>query len=186
MRKPKERIIFDNYDIEEIWSEEAKNNFSANGKENPSEEQLWNEMAFLSYNWWNQVEMDLSFFCLCSTWIMVGVNARWNGKFATGTVFEDFTKMFNKAAEDCDYWKIWDENGHLYFQCSHHDGTNLYEIKRVTEKGEAYLENWKNNWDDERSEEYIHKKIMEKYSVLPRYAETELGLPKREYEREVS
>lgn len=181
MRKPKERVIFDNYDIEEIWLEEAKENFDSM---NPSEEQLWDVMAFLSADWWDQVRLDLSLFCFGSTWIMVGVNEKWNGKFAAGTVFDDFTEMFCKAAKDCDYWKIWDENGHLYFQCSHHDGTNCYEIKRVTEKGEAYLENWKNNWDDKRSEEYIHKKIMEKYSVLPRYAETELGLPKREYEEE--
>lgn len=186
MRKPKERIIFDNYDIKEIWSKMARDIFSADGDENPSEEELWDVMDYLSTDRWNEVRLDLSLFCFGSNWIMVGINEKWNGKFAAGTVFDDFTEMFCKAAEDCDYWKIWDENGHLYFQCSHHDGTNLYEIKRVTEKGEAYLENWENNWDDKRSEEYIHKKIMEKYSVLPRYAETELGLPKREYEREVS
>lgn len=63
--------------------------------------------------------------------------------------------MFYKAMTDCDYFRIYDENGHMYLTCSHHDGTNHFEIKIVTEKG---------------------------YTVLPRFAEKIYGCKAREYE----
>lgn len=184
MKKAKERIIFDNYNIEKYWKETAIENLVVNGIDRPSEEKVWDEMSYLSAEWWCDTVFDLTCFFDGAIWIMVGTVGRWNGNFAAGTVFDSFAEMFKETIKDCDYWKIWDENGHLFFQCSHHDGTNCYEIKRVTQKGEIYLENWENNWNDKRSEKYIHKKIMEKYSILPRYAETVFGSPKREYEED--
>lgn len=184
MKKAKERIIFDNYDIEKYWEEMATGNLIVNEIDHPSEEEVWDEMCYLSAEWWSDTVFDLTCFFNVSSWIMIGTVERWNGKFEAGTIFYCFAEMFNEAIKNCDYWKIWDENGHLFFQCSHHDGTNRYEIKRITQKGESYLENWEKKWHDERSEKYVHKKIMEKYSVLPRYAETVFGSPKREYEED--
>ena len=69
---------------------------------------------------------------------------------------------------------------YLYLDCTHHDGTNSYEIKKLTDKGIAYLSNYENNWDGTRSLQYVHDKIMESYSVLPNFAHKVYGLPKRE------
>lgn len=106
----------------------------------------------------------------------------WYGNRAAGTIFDDFGQMFATTTQDCDYWKIYDVNGHLYLECSHHDGTNHFEIKRITNKGVAYLKNWESNWSDKRSEQYVHEKIMSRYSVLPRFAEKVYGCKKVEYE----
>lgn len=81
-----------------------------------------------------------------STWILQGTCGCWNGNHKVGMIFEDFEEMLNKAAKDCDYIHLYDKNGHLYLKCSHHDGTNYYEIKKVTDRGVEYLANWEDNW----------------------------------------
>lgn len=48
----------------------------------------------------------------------------------------------------------------------------MYEIKKLTSKGESYLENWENNFNDNRTEEYVHNQIIENYSIIPRYFST--------------
>lgn len=88
-----------------------------------------------------------------------------------------------KAAKDCDYVYIYDENGHFYLRCYHHDGSKYYEIKKVTEKGIKYLENWEHNWNDKRTEENIHDRIMERYSTLPHFAHNVYGCPRVEYKK---
>lgn len=92
-------------------------------------------------------------------------------------------EMLSETTEDCDYIRIYDENGHLFLKCSHHDGTNLYEIKKVTKRGIDYIDKWESNWSDNRSEEYIHDQIMKRYSVLPHFMHTVYGCPKIEYKK---
>ena len=117
---------------------------------------------------------------------MRGTNGRWNGTFEAGTIFTDFMDMYREAMTDCDYVHLYDENGHFYMQCSHHDGTNYYEIKKLTDKGIDYLENWEGNWDDKRSERYIHDQIMKRYSTLPNFAHKVYGCPKVQWKKEVA
>ena len=184
-RQGKERIIFDNY---EPWNyeEDARENLIINGIEEPSTDDIYNEIYELLSIEWEYNKRDLENFFDGSTWILFGTAGLWNGNFAAGTIFADFTEMFDRAIKDCDYWKIYDVNGHLYFKCSHHDGTNFYEIKQLTEKGVQYLENWEYNWNDKRTEQAVHNKIIERYSILPRYAEKMLGCSRIEYVKETA
>lgn len=182
-KQGKERIIFDNY---EPWNreEDAQENLIINGIEEPSIDDIYNEIYELLSIEWEDNKRDLENFFDGSTWILFGTAGLWNGNFAAGTIFTDFTEMFDNAIKDCDYWKIYDVNGHLYLKCSHHDGTNFYEIKEVTDRGVEYLQNWEYNYSDKRTEEYVHKNIMERYSRLPRYAEKEWSCKRVEYEKE--
>lgn len=186
MRKAKERIIFDNYNLWETYAEDATENLIYNGIKEPSEYDIWNEIYDMSYSEWDNTFYELEDFFDGRTWIAFGCCDLWNGSKDAGTIFTDFEKFFYKAIKDCNYWKIYDVNGHLYFECSHHDGTNFYEIKRLTEKGVQYIENWEYNWNDTRTEQYVHNKLVEKYSTLPRYAEKMWGCPKVEYEKETA
>ena len=38
---------------------------------------------------------------------------------------------------------------------------------------------------DKRTEEYVHDKVMERYSILPHFAHTVYGCPKVEYKKVV-
>ena len=176
----KTRVIYNNYDLWE--NEEAAREYLAeNGIENPTDDQIWDELYYEDEMEWDAAKEELENFFDGKTWILVGEAGRWNGSYSVGTIFDDFMKMFYEAARDCDYIKIYDENGHFYLNCSHHDGSNFYEIKQITERGLAYYDNWENNWDDKRTEEYIHNQIMEKYSTLPHFAHKVYGCKKLQY-----
>ena len=157
----------------------------ANGVEveNITEEKIWEEIYFIdSINWEEEKERLVDFF-KNNTWILQGYTGRWNGNYKGGFIFTDFEEMFDRVTKDCDYIHIYDENGHLFLKCSHHDGTNLYEIKKVTEKGINYIDRWEYDWNDKRTEEYVHNKVMERYSTLPHFAHTIYGCPKVEYKK---
>lgn len=185
MRKPEKRTIYSNYDLWGDYEEDAREYFEytyGDDKE-PTQEELWDIIHSLDEDAWEIEKENLEKFFSEGTWILRGTVSRWDGTYPAGTIFTDFMDMFSKATEDCDYIHIYDENGHLYLKCSHHDGTNLYEIKKLTEKGEVYLENWENSgWDDKRSERYVHDQIMKRYSVLPHFAHKVYGCSKVAYE----
>ena len=184
MRKPERRTIYNNYDLWGDYEEDAREYFESTYGEQPTEEELWNVIYSFDEDYWSEIKNKLKEFFSEGTYILRGVVGRWNGAFEAGTVFTGFMEMFSKAAKDCDYVHIYDENGHLYLQCSHHDGTNLYEIKKLTEKGEQYLENWEySGWGDKRSERYVHDQIMKRYSVLPHFSHKVYGCSKVVYNK---
>lgn len=186
LREPVQRTIYDNYDL---WDDEnvtyAKEDLEDEGNDNPTEEDIWEKISDIdASNYDDEMERLGEFFDDGSTWILIGTSGRWDGTYDVGTIFTDFVSTFRKAIQDCDYIKLYDENGHFYLTCSHHDGTNHYEIKKLTEKGVKYLENWEEDWDDKRTERYIHDMIMKKYSVLPHFAHKVYGCPKVQWKKE--
>ena len=126
---------------------------------------------------WEEEFASLNDFFSGSHYLLMGSVGLWTGNHAAGTVFDDFEKMFYEAAKDCDYWKLWDMDGHFYFVCSHHDGTNCFEIRRLTDKGYDFIEEWNYNWSDKRREEEIHTIVWEDetMSELPHYAKKVYG-----------
>jgi len=186
MKEPLTRTIYDNYDLWDQYSEFAKETLSEY-EEEPSEDSIWNVINDEdSTNWECEKERLEEFFNDGSTWILRGTNGRWNGTFEAGTIFTDFMDMYREAMTDCDYVHLYDENGHFYMQCSHHDGTNYYEIRKLTDKGIEYLKNWEENWNDKRSERYIYDQIMKRYSTFPNFAHKVYGCPKVEWKKEVA
>lgn len=188
-RIPKARTIYNNYSLWETYpDEEIKAMFLEDERYETEDEipdsAIWEERYFLdSLDWETESERLKDFFLNNGNkWMLFGEVGRWNGIFKAGTLFDTFDDFFYEATKDCDYWHFYDENGHLYLTCSHHDGTCHYEIKEVTDKGIQYLENWEDNWNDKRTEEYVHTQIFNKYSKLPRFAERIYGCKRFEYE----
>lgn len=183
MKPAKERIIYNNYDLWEQYAEDARATLELDyDPEEITEAMIWDEIYQLDYMNWEADKERLTAFFENRACILCGCVGRWNGNFSAGTVFYDFMKMFYTAAKDCDYWKIWDENGHFYMKCSHHDGTNIFEIKEITDKGISLLGNWEYNYDDPRTEEEIHSTIFNNnfYSRLLHFAHTVFGCRKTE------
>lgn len=185
-RIPKERTIYNNYNLWETYpDEEVKEMLLEDGhdEEEITDNMIWDWRYAQDEIDWEAAKADLvRFFSDGYKWMLFGEVGRWNGVYKAGTLFETFEDFFYEAAKDCDYIHFYDENGHLYLTCSHHDGTCHYEIKEVTDKGIQYLENWEYNWNDKRTEEYVHTQIFNKYSRLPRFAEKVYGCKKIEYQ----
>lgn len=65
----------------------------------------------------------------------------WNGRAEGGKVISGLRRVFQMTSED--YTKIYIKNKRLHVEAVHHDGTNYYDIKQLTERGENYYENHK-------------------------------------------
>lgn len=166
-----ETIIFSNYNP---WSDYAKSaaiSLLDQGIENPSEEEILEEVYNLNSEDWSSVKESLEEFFDNDIWIARGTVGRWDGKYEAGFIFCDLDELFSKACKDCNYWEISEKKGHLFLKCSHHDGDNFFEIKKITDRGLEFLDNWENGYRPLRTERTIHDSIMRNYTVLPRYLE---------------
>lgn len=182
MRQPKRRFIFSNYDMEDRYNLAREELIDMTG-EIPTEAETWEYADNQTRIEWADEQQNLSTFFRGESWLAVGSVGRWTGAHAAGTVFDNWDDFFHGATRDCDYWEIWDENGHLFLRCSHHDGTNEFEIKRLSRRGVEVLENWEYN-DDPRTEAEIHAVLFRcnLFSGLPHFAHTVYGCPKKEVE----
>ncbi len=182
MTEAKVRTIYDNYNLHEMY-DEMKEELIVNGNSEPTESQIWDAIHHEdAVNWECEKEMMSEVFNGENKFIAVGTCGTWQGNFAGGLVFSTLDEFISQVFKDCDYFKFYDKNGHFYVDASHHDGSHHLEIKQLTESGISYLENWENNWNDSRNEQYIHKRLFDKYSKLIHYAHTVFGCPKYEYE----
>ena len=176
----RQRIIFNNYDQpsdEEIIAQLLD---EGHEREDIDDELIWNRRYLDEELNWDEAKYELTKFFEGKTVGFFGSLGLWDGVHKGGMIGE-FWNVYYKAIKHCDYIKIYDENGHLYLTCSHHDGTNHFEIKVLTDKGVQYNKNWEYS-NDKRTKYDCHTQIFNRYSVLPRYAQTVYASPAREYE----
>lgn len=103
MREYKTRTIFNNYNLWDDYKEDAVEILKENGIENPTEDQIWDEIIFQSDGNWEGAKWELRKYFDGKTCILMGENEIWNGKRKAGTIFTDFMEMYYKAMKDCDY-----------------------------------------------------------------------------------
>lgn len=70
--------------------------------------------------------------------VLTGTCGRWDGRADGGYVVKSIDDFF-RITKDCDYIAITDDCGRLLIRCSHHDGTNYGEVRKLTPKGRAWL-----------------------------------------------
>ncbi len=186
MLKAKERTIFSNYDPDD-YREDAIETCKLNDIE-LTENNIYDMISEQEQEIWNLEKERIDEIFADNSVIASGSVERWNGRHSGGQMYSSFDEFFSSFTKDCDYIHLWDENGHFYVECSHHDGTNCCEIKLVTSTGKNFYENW--NYDyDRRLRRYSEWEMLDKifnnskYSQLPRFAAKAYGCPEREYEK---
>lgn len=185
---PVQRIIYDNYDLSGKYPDKELKDMAVEcewiteeEKDEVSDQTLWDWRYEQDACDWDDEKAMLTDFFQGKTVMFTGKVGLWHGVYSGGKVGE-FWDLFNNAMEDCNYCKLYDENGHMYLTCSHHDGTNNFEIKILTDKGIEYFNRWDDSYDDDRTERHIHDQIYKHYSVLPNFAHKIYGCDKRAYE----
>lgn len=139
-----------------------------------TDDMIYNEMYELERMYWDDISYELKhFFDKGDAWLLTGSIGRWDGNYRGGYIFNTFEE-FCKCLKDCDYVEITDNKGHLEIKCSHHDGTNFYEVKRVSDFGCE----WYNNhgcyiYDEEK----VHTKMWNNnfMTSLPHFARDVYG-----------
>lgn len=181
----KERVIYDNYDLWEKYPDETIDMIARECEWVDEDEEITDEMRmewrYREDEWDWECEQDyLEKFFKGKTVGFFGEIGLWHGTYKAGNI-GDFWKLYYEAVQDCAYIKIYDENGHLYLTCSHHDGTNHFEIKVLNDDAEDYYDRWSYG-NDNRKEYEVITQIYKRYSKIPRFVEKVYGCKAREYE----
>lgn len=160
-------VLFDNYDgydFETIKEELEELNGIA-----PTEQDVYYLIAIREEKDWKETKELLEQIDSCFGFIIKGHAGLWTGKHECMDRYYTMEEMLQAILKDCDYVKIWSDDGHLFIKASHHDGTHEFEIKLITDKGYNVLEEWEDGEIDMTCYEmYNNLWENEEYTELPR------------------
>ena len=177
MKFAKERVIFQNYDLDD-YEEEFRLEFT--DEDGYLDENAMWDCIYDTVNMDFEIVFEELKHFFNNQIIAFGSIGRWDGVYSGGKIFNNFEDAYWYLTKDCDYVKIYDENGHLYIHCTHHDGSCSFELKELTSKGQEYYDNW-NYGCDNRTEQHCHEQIIKRYSKIPNFVHKYYGCPKLEY-----
>ena len=120
---------------------------------------------------WDLFEEEMGKLLQENCYLLTGTCGRWDGPVEGGTFIRKFSDL-KRVIAHLDYLKIYDKNGHLFISGYHHDGSDFYELKKLTKKGFTLAESY--NFAHDRK---LHSTIMRTnfYSALPRLSKTIFG-----------
>lgn len=183
MRQAKQRTVYDSFrlfDDENITAAREYLLESGIGEDDITDEDITRAIYRTDELDWDDARAELNAFLSRHPhgWLVTGTIGRWNGAFEGGAVVEDFDDVVRTALADCVYIRIWDEDGHLYITGAHHDGRNCLELKRLSARGRALVDD---PYSD-RSDADLHSAAWacNVYTSLPHFAHCCYGVPKRE------
>lgn len=179
MKKIKEVVLYDDTENYKKFDEIRDFLFAVyadeNGwacKENIPDDEVYKEIDFQNQETWRDLKDALENSFKTRYYLMTGTCGRWNGNVEGGkfiTCYQDFQSMI----QHLDNIKVIDRNGHLIIEGYHHDGSDRYELKRLTRQGYEYA--GRNYFAHDRQ---LHSTIMNCnfFSALPRLAKRVYGL----------
>lgn len=129
------KIIFST-NIDEMWSIEDreiefKEYQSIDGVEDLSFEE-WSQRYFEDIQ-----KVNISELVSIEECILVGQLGRWDGNYESHMFIRD-VKDLTRAMSNFDYVCIYTEGGKTYFKGSGHDGSSLFELKKIRSKYDFY------------------------------------------------
>lgn len=175
----KEIIFFDNTDVCGLYDNMREFLFDAYAQENAwqtkndiPEDYVWENVYSHLDDEYTDFTTELDRYLSCGVFIIQGVCGKWNGSVDCGRFVRNYEDI-RSGIEHLDYIKFYDKCGHFYIEGSHHDGSDKYELKQLTDKGIALAER---NWFAHSRE--LHNKLMQNssYSKLPYIARTIYGV----------
>lgn len=148
--------LFDNYAEEEGWL----------SIDDIPDSVVYHEMELTKRSEWDDFMIDLDYIFSTDTYLLTGTCGRWYGP-AQGGKFISCTDELLDCIRHLDYIKFYDKDGHFYIKGYHHDGSDSYEMKRLTKKGYEFA--GRNYFAQDQE---LHTTIMNCnfYSALPQIA----------------
>ena len=122
--------MFENYGEEEGWE----------SIEEITDSLVYHEMNEIHRDEWDELKLCLDeMFENNDMFLIKGVCGRWNGPAECGRFIYSTEELF-EFIRHLDYTCFYEEKGHLYITGYHHDGSDRYEIKKLTKKGREYAD----------------------------------------------
>lgn len=177
------RTLFDNYYSNERFDFAKQDLIEIeDGNPEPTDSEVFDRLHFLEEFYWNDFKIEFTDYLdsLPCGLLCIGSVERWNGCYDGGAVITEFNDLY-KLWGDCDYIAVYDKDGHLYINCSHHDGSNSFELKELTETGYNIVEDWATGYGvpywEKFDERELHQKMWNstRYTHIPHYAKKVWG-----------
>ena len=132
---------------------------------------VYHEIELEQRSEWDDFMADLDYIFSKDTYLLTGTCGRWNGPAEAGKFITSKDELLD-CIRHLDFIKFYDKDGRFYISGYHHDGSDSYEMKRLTKKGYEFANN--NYFAHDRD---LHTKIMNTnfFSALPRIAERLYG-----------
>ena len=133
---------------------------------------VYHEMEEERRREWDDFKADMEYVFNKDSYLLTGTCGRWNGPAQGGKFIHSLDDLL-ECIKHLDYVKFYDENGHFFIKGYHHDGSDSYEMKKLTKKGYEFAD--RNYFAHDRM---LHTTIMRNnfYSALPRIAERLYGV----------
>lgn len=146
---------FNEEEMKESWYETAEANDWEIPEDGPSDDQIWEEWDFQNEVNWENIEVEVKFCNERGSYLVVGTLGLWRGPAEGGKIIDGYlTDVLKQCFEDynCVYWQ--DKN--LKVEATHHDGTNHFIIKKLTDRGIEFYNNHYYDYDDRT----LHQKLF--------------------------
>ena len=161
--KTKETILYDSY-----YSAEKENDARQYLFDEYADEEKWNSPQDVpDYKIFREIEFELEILFKSDYFLLTGYCGTWHGNMEGGKFINSLSELLS-VIRHLDDFRIIDRNGHFIIEGSHHDGSDRYELKRLTRKGYELANN--NYFANTRE---LHNTIMKNnlFSGLPHFAQ---------------
>ena len=171
IQTPKIHLIYTNdpYDfnedeMKEVWIEEQWDLTGEKPEEEPTQDQLWETWNDLCEQSWENVQGECRFANETGTYLVIASLGLWNGRFDGGKIISG---RLDKAIRRCfeDYNRVYMESRNLKISATHHDGTNYFIIKKLTDRGIKFYNNHYYDYDDRTMHQKLFKDAHYSHSV---------------------
>lgn len=158
----KKRIIYTNdpydfneEDMRESWLESAEANNWDIPEDGPSDDQIWQEWYNQNERDWDDIEGELKYHNERGSYLIIASLGLWNGRFDGGKIIDGYLTEAIKACFE-DFNRVYWQDKNLKVSAVHHDGTNYFIIKKLTDKGIKFYNNHYYDYDDR----ILHQKLF--------------------------
>lgn len=167
MKKNNKKVTLYTNEITEEKVEYARQYLLEENGEEPTDSELWNFLNVEDDIDWDVFEREYEKYFNTNNFVVKASLGRWNGRFNSGKILTSGWSDFVKIIGEYDNISIVDNNGHLEVVGRHHDGTDYFEIRELTRKGDEYA----NGYHYDKSEPEDAQAVWNNFhSRLPRLA----------------
>ena len=170
-KESKKHIIYssDPYDfneeeMRESWLESAEVNDWEIPEDGPSDDDLWQEWYEQNEREWDYIKCEVKYHDERGSYLIIASLGLWNGRFDGGKIIDGY---LSEAIGACfeDYNKVYWQNKNLKVKAIHHDGTNHFIIKKLTDRGIEFYNNHYYDYDDRTMHQKLFKDAHYSHSV---------------------
>lgn len=119
-----------------------------------------------AYDWWaedvredwhtaKQELDDIDKRSKCSRFIADGLCGLWTGNQRGGATRTDLRELVESLCEGAYEWRIEIEDGEMCVYNYHHDGTNWFKVRGITDRGIEFAERTRWDYDEDKVAERI-------------------------------